>query len=373
LRLVSVALQQNYNTGGNIMIDYSRLGEFTQITQQKMKCIENALRNGPKTTQQLQDVLRENHFGNSLRNVQEAIKNLNYVYYGENHIGRGTLHKLEDIEVNLAFPELVFNTNDRKIISQIMQIAVFFEGAIPVKEIFKASGLTKRDVDAFFTEIKENADVPISSEEARLMSQLYDAIEKKNVVEFPYDFLKDIYYGDIIHVSPYYLRQYNNKWFLIGHVENLPRKDVGFNYPWSVFPLRRILSKKKGVIELKISNNKYKYKDIDKTRIHNYYKKVMGFYVPTLKGEPFKEQLTPLHIEIDVKSNNMFRQICENPIHESQKKDVRSQRITINVVESPVLYSKLMSYGSDIEVISPESVRIKLHNKLIDVLNIYNK
>ena len=355
------------------MINYSRLDEFTQITQKKMKCIENALRKGPKTTRQLQDILRENHFGDSLRNVQESIKNLNYVYDEENHIGRGTLHKLEDSEVNLAFPELAFNSDDRKIISQIMQIAVFFDGAIPLKEIFKVSGLTKTEVDTFFTEIKKNADVLVSSEEARLMAQLYDAIEKKNVVEFSYDFLKDIYYGDIIHVSPYYLRQYNNKWFLIGHVENLPRNDVGFNYPWSVFPLKRILKKRGASIELKKSNEQYKYKDIDKTRIHDYYKNVMGFYVPTLKGEPFKEQLTPLHIEIDVKSNNMFRQICENPIHESQKKDVRSQRITINVVESPVLYSKLMSYGSDIEVISPESVRIKLHNKLIDVLNIYNK
>ena len=161
------------------MIDYSRLDEFTQITQQKMKCIENALRNGPKTTQQLQDILRENHFGDSLRNVQESIKNLNYVYDEENHIGRGTLHKLEDSEVNLAFPELAFNSDDRKIISQIMQIAVFFDGAIPLKEIFKVSGLTKTEVDTFFTEIKKNADVLISSEEARLMAQLYDAIEKK--------------------------------------------------------------------------------------------------------------------------------------------------------------------------------------------------
>lgn len=355
------------------MINYSRLDEFTQITQQKMKCIENALRNGPKTTQQLQDILRENHFGNSLRNVQDSIKNLNYVYGEENHIGRGFLHKIEDSEVNLAFPELVFNSNDRKIISQIMQIAVFFEGAIPLKEIFKASGLTRAGVDAFFTEIKKNADVPISTEEARLMSSLYDAIKKKYVVEFPYDFLKDIYYGDIIHVSPYYLRQYNNKWFLIGHVENLPRKDVGFNYPWSVFPLKRILNKKSGFIELKKSNDQYKYKDIDTTRIHNYYKKVMGLYVPTLKGKSFKEQLTPLLIEIDIKSNNMFRQICENPMHVSQKEDVRNKRIKISVVESPILYSKLMSYGSDIEVISPESVRTKLHNKLIDVLNIYNK
>ena len=284
MRLVSVALQQNYKTGGYIMIDYSRLDEFTQITQQKMKCIENALRNGPKTTQQLQDILRENHFGDSLRNVQESIKNLNYVYDGENHIGRGTLHKLEDSEVNLAFPELTFNSDDRKIISQIMQIAVFFDGAIPLKEIFKVSGLTKTEVDTFFTEIKKNADVLISSEEARLMAQLYDAIEKKKVVEFSYDFLKDIYYGDIIHVSPYYLRQYNNKWFLIGHVENLPRNGVGFNYPWSVFPLKRILKKRGASIELKKSNEQYKYKDIDKTRIHDYYKNVIGFYVPTLRS-----------------------------------------------------------------------------------------
>lgn len=355
------------------MIDYSIIDDYSPIVRQRMKCIENALCNGPKTTLQLQNILHDNHFGDSLRTVQDTINKLNNVYRGENYIKRGPIHELKDNEINLAFPELVISSNDRKVISRIMQISVFFEGAIPLKEIFKASGLTKTGVDSFFSEIGKNVDVPISTEEARLMSQLYDAIEKRNVIGFPYDFLKDIYYGDIIYVSPYYLRQYNNKWFLIGHVENLPRKGVGFNYPWSVFPLKRILNRGGGFAELKKSKDQYKYKDIDKARIHDYYKKVMGFYVPTLKGEVFKEQLILSHIEIDVKSSYIFRQICENPMHESQKEDVRNKRITLDVVESPILYSKLMSYGSDIEVILPKNVRNRLHEKLLETLNIYDR
>lgn len=356
------------------MIDYDKLKEYTPLTLQRMKCIESALCDGPKRTAELQAILRDHNFGDSLRNVQDAIKKLNDVYgseEGDNHISRGAVHKLSDTEVNLAFPELVVNSKDRRVMNKILRLAYFFEGTIPVKRILEVSGLVKGGMDDLFDDMRENADLPMSAEEAALMANLYDAIERKRVVCFPYKPLHDVYYGDEIHVSPYYLRQFNSKWFLIGHIENQPVRDVGFNYPWSVFPIKRILSEGGTFFQLKMSDRRYR--DIDKKRIHEYYSHVIGFYVPGIKGEPFKEQLQPLEIVIKVADSKTIRQIVENPIHDHQSVDRRTGTVILNVVESPLLYSRLLSYGADIEVISPVTVWDKLHEMFVMGSKVYEQ
>lgn len=206
-------------------MQYERINKFTAITQQGMKCVEHELCNGPKTTEQLQYALEDCGLGSSVRTVQELIKKLNDVYGDDNHItrgGQGKSHKIADSETNLAFPELVVNANDRMVIHKILRLANFFDGAIPMKEILTVSGLMKSGIGEIFEDIRKTADVSINPNEAKLMADLYYAIDKKQVVAFPYEPLSNVYYGEEINVSPYYLKRYNNKWFLIGHVENMP-------------------------------------------------------------------------------------------------------------------------------------------------------
>ncbi|WP_262280920.1 helix-turn-helix transcriptional regulator [Hallella absiana] len=351
---------------------YDRLNEFTAITQQGMKCIEHELCKGPKSTVQLQDALEECGVGNSERTVQDLIKKLNDVYGSDNHISRGSQsnpHKIDDSYSNLAFPELVVNADDRMVIHKILKLAVFFDGAIPMKEIFKASGLMRNGIDEIFDEIRKNADVSIESNEAKLMADLYYAIDKKQVVSFPYKPLSNVYYGEEIHVSPYYLKRYNNKWFLIGHVENMPQKGIGHNYPWSVFPLQRILTE--GGTFFRPGKSSRNYKEIDRNRIKEYYKNVIGFYVPVEKNAPFVEELHPERIIIQAKDDITFRLIKENPIHTSQTPYPMDRRFTIMAIESPSLYSKLLSYGGKIEVLQPEKVRTELKRQLCEALKIY--
>lgn len=354
-------------------MNYEELNSLTAITQQGMECVEHELCKGPRTTDQLRAVLADNGLGCSVRTVQVLIKRLNDIYGDDNHISRGSQakpHEIEDNEVNLAFPELVVDVDDRNVIRKILRLANFFDGAVPMKKILEVSGVMRGGVDDILDDIRENADLTIKEDEARLMADLYEAIDKKYVVEFTYKPLANTYYGDELHVSPYYFKRYNNKWFLLGHIENMPRKDIGHNYPWSVFPLQRILSEE-GPYFKHIGRSSRRYKEIDRNRIKKYYKNVIGFYVPVEKNAPFVEQLHPYRIIIQAKDDRTFRLIRENPMHSSQHGNERLRRITITVVESPNLYSKLLSYGGSIEVLEPENIRNELHKQLCDAVKIY--
>lgn len=352
---------------------YKIINEYKAITQQGMKCVEHELCNGPKTTEQLQNALEDNNLGSSVRTVQELIKKLNEVYGGDNYISRTNQSKQHEIKYcnfNLAFPELFVNDNDREVVNKILKLTLFFDGLIPMKEILEISKLMNDDFCNILDEIRENADININTDEASLIAKLYYAIDQKKVIMFKYKPLGNIYYGKEICVSPYYLKNNNNKWFLIGHVENLPQKDVGHNYPWSVFPLQRILSEGGTFFKLGMSSSK-QYKEIDRKRIKEYYKHVIGFYVPVEKEGPFIEQLNPVRIIIQAKDDKTFKYIKENKIHSSQFNDVKSKRFIISVIESPSLYSKLLSYGGSIEVIEPENIRMELYKRLQDAVRIY--
>lgn len=361
------------------MIDYDDISRFNPVTKQGMKCVERELCSGPKTTKQLQVALADNGLGSSVRNVQQLIATLNKIYgnsggkKGDNQISRAPLHRLQDTEANLAFPELAVNSSDRKVIAKLLRLVNIFDGAIPVKRILEVSGVVDNGFDAMLNEMSDNADVVRSKQEAMLMAGLYDAIANRYTVKFRYEPLSRAYYGDVIHLSPYYLKTYNNKWFLIGHVENQPRQmGKGFNYPWSVFPLQRILTQGGAFFRLEKSDKPYR--DIDRQRIRNYYSHVMGYYVPVEKDAPFVEELHPELIEIEAKDDRTFRYIMENPIHQSQNstpEQKRNHRLTIDVIESPALYSKLLWFGTGIEVIQPEQVRAELHRQLTDAAQIY--
>ena len=356
------------------MVNYESIRSMSAVMQHGMQCIEKELCAGPKTTQQLQAALSDNGLGNSIRNVQMLIKALNDVYGEDNHIGRGRIHHIDNANINLAFPELVVNTKDRMVINKILKLANFFDGAVPMKKILEVSGVVRDSMDDILNGIRENADITINSDEARLMADLYDAIDNKYVVNFPYKPLSNAYYGDSIHVSPYYLRQYNSKWFMIGHVENQPKKDIGYNYPWSVFPIKRMLAE--GGLTPKIEKSDRHYKDIDRNRIHNYYHNVMGFYVPVEKNAPFVEKLNPEHILIQVNDDKAFRLLRENPIHLTRhfsSKEAAQRQLTIDVVASPSLYSKLLSYGDSIKVLSPSCIRDEMVRQIEHMIEIYKQ
>lgn len=166
---------------------------------------------------------------------------------------------------------------------------------------------------------------------------LFNAIRKKTTVELRYQSFK-MQEPQTLIVHPYYLKQYNNRWFLFccnGDYTNL-----------SNYPLDRILS-------VKLANVPYRESHID---FDDYFADVIG----VTKREGQEAEIVLLRFP-----KNEYPYVATKPWHGSQKKvaeDDRSVTIELNVVINYELEQKILSWGDFVEVLKPVSlVRIISH------------
>lgn len=183
--------------------------------------------------------------------------------------------------------------------------------------------------------LKQNSNAIISFENnpylkgIDFISDLFNSILYKNTIEINYQSYNQST-PSFITVSPYYLKEYNNRWFVFG-----------FNHEFgdiSNFALDRIVS-------FKTSNNKYfENLEID---FEEYFEDIVGVTIP--KGN----LLTKIIIEI---TNDRFSYVESKPIHGSQKILLRTLNFTtieLNVIINRELVSLLFSFGADIKIIEP--------------------
>lgn len=166
---------------------------------------------------------------------------------------------------------------------------------------------------------------------------VFDAIINKRVIEIAYHpFGKEV---RTITVSPYYLKQYNNRWFLIAKLKDFKHL--------SNFAIDRIE-------ELKETSMKYEplAEDFD---FDEYFSDVVGVSVT---------QEPPLDIVLKV-SNAVLGYIVTKPLHESQscspkRLDDENWEITLKAQDNYELRSLIRSFGEQIEVVAPDSLRERM-------------
>lgn len=142
-----------------------------------------------------------------------------------------------------------------------------------------------------------------------------------------------------ISIHPYFLKQFNNRWFVFGR--SAERGNV------TTLALDRIKS--------------IEPKHLD--------------YVPDTIIEDINEYLfdaigvsgiSDLHAE-DIKlkfSENRFPYIISKPLHPSMKINQSEREVSLHVIVNKELKSLILSFGSDVEVLSPSSLR----EEIIDIL-----
>ena len=177
--------------------------------------------------------------------------------------------------------------------------------------------------------------------------QLFSSIVNKQVLKLYYkDFKNESIKEFIIH--PYYLKQYNKRWFLMAYTEGYSNLSTyAFDRIDSILPLHKDY----------VSNTKY---DFDE-----YFDDMIGVTkYDNTNIETIKIWVSPLR----------WPYIETKPLHGTQK--IVSQDDTGTIIQIQVFVNKeleqlILSYGKDMKVIEPISLQIKIRENLSITLKNY--
>ncbi len=176
-------------------------------------------------------------------------------------------------------------------------------------------------------------------------ARLFNAIssqEALKIVYQPFDKEPRTY---LFH--PHLLKQYNNRWNLFGNVD-------GYSTITNL-PLDRIID---------ISPAAIAYKPNTKIDFHEYFEDIVGV-------TRYDKEVSKIIIRA---SRNAYGFIETKPLHGSQKKiseDENGVIIQIEVIINRELIHLLLSYGSGVEVISPDSLRQEIETELKNTIQKY--
>lgn len=182
-----------------------------------------------------------------------------------------------------------------------------------------------------------------------LLSHLFNAIRLHYALELEYkSFNATTTQHYIIH--PYYLKQYNNRWFLLAQTKE-------YN-TLSIFALDRIHSIKEASVPY-IHNANLDFKQ--------YFNDIIGV------SKPKDASVEEICLWIDCK---LLPYIKTKPIHHSQiilEENEKGATVQITVIPNFELQQVLLSYGESLKVISPPSLKEKMWERIKLSLNNYDK
>lgn len=178
------------------------------------------------------------------------------------------------------------------------------------------------------------------------LSGLIDAVINHTTLEIHYKSYRGVEFTHIIY--PYYIKEYNNRWFLFGlgeetgRIENLALDRIE-NYAVSDKPFK-------------------KNETID---FNTYFDDVIGVTIP---NDEVKVETIRLRF-----SGNRFPYVLSKPIHHSQV-NVEGELNTIEIKVRPTreLNQIIFSFIPDVEVLSPEWYRNEIEEKIKENLEKYS-
>ena len=166
---------------------------------------------------------------------------------------------------------------------------------------------------------------------------LFVAIMNKSVLHIQYKTFTDKTFDWTIH--PYYIKEYNNRWFLFGLNEE---QHTVYN-----IPMDRIW-------DVEQVNKEYILSDVD---FETYLEDVVG--VSIFPGE---KEIIRLQF-----SAHRFPYVTTKAIHQSLRiVDADKRIIEITVIPNNELEALILSFGKDVEVLSPESFRTRIQNVICE-------
>ncbi len=180
------------------------------------------------------------------------------------------------------------------------------------------------------------------------LGTLYNAIRYKrtlNIVYQPFEYAEPIK----LEFHPYFLKQYNNRWFVYGYSAEANKSD------WNI-ALDRIVS-------IKETRKKYRFNEtID---WEEYFEDIYGV------TKPEKTEASKVKLEFYGKTGHY---IVSKPIHGSQKAKWKNKsvlEVELDLMINFELEQLIMSYGGNIKVVAPVSLRKKIIENLKQAKTLY--
>lgn len=196
---------------------------------------------------------------------------------------------------------------------------------------------------------------------SNIFAQLFAAISNKQVIEIKYHTFADLQNAHSVLVHPYLLKEYNRRWYLIG----------------AAVQDDKLLTLALDRIETVIPQSVHVYKEYD-GNLQERYEDIVG--VTLFEDKPIE------HIVFWVSDASMHY-VLTKPIHESQRHythereaELRSQYpmlengafFSIDCIINYELIRELMSFGKDLLVLTPESVKNQIIEKISENIQSYS-
>ena len=177
------------------------------------------------------------------------------------------------------------------------------------------------------------------------ISQLFNAIVNKRVLSIEYEpFGQE---RSAIHFHPYFLKQYNNRWFVFG-----------LNEENNIATWNLALDRIKSLEEI---HKSYRQNETD-----------WDFHFSSIYGvsKPFDKNEEEIHLLF---SKRQAPYIITKPIHETQKhyEVEEGLLVKIKVIPNFELEQLILSFGDGVKVVSPIHLREKIFSRIQNSLNQY--
>lgn len=180
------------------------------------------------------------------------------------------------------------------------------------------------------------------------LGPLHNAIFYKKVLNISYQpFENDAPFDVLIH--PYFLKQYNNRWFLFGYNSEKEK------YDWNL-AVDRIIS---------LNETKGKYQENNKIDWQEYFEDIIGVTKPI----DFEPEIVILHFK-----GRTGHYMETKPLHGSQKQkwiDENTLEVTLDVIINYELERLILSYADSVTVLLPLSLAGLIINRLKEALKQY--
>ncbi len=252
--------------------------------------------------------------------------------------GKRAFYRYEDLKFSINNSPL--NTTEAEQLKNAISILQRFDGAPQFEWVNEIAPMLSTHFGLNDSEQKVMAyDSNIDYSGYDKIMPLFNAIVNKQVIEIEYEpFNKDSY---IMKFHPYYLKQYNNRWFVFG-----------FNEKFSVDKWNMALDRIKNIKEC---SSTYIETDID---WEDHFFDIIGVTTPE------NGSLETIELIFSAEQANY---INTKPLHPTQRSiilDSGELQVFLKLIPNYELEMKLLSFGEKVKVINPSTLKLSMIRRL---------